>query len=446
MSAIPSERARAAPFESGLTEISHRLRETTAVTHSIWPLLAILTAFWCYVALSNVLYANSMQLSVSSVAPLLHMYAHWDARLLQHLFLYPLLVLCVWVSMSLGWRPPLRRIPVQLLIALAFATVASPALMVGEYLMGASAIVVVPEPAMVQSGSPVELSKSPATWTAAAGHHPRAKTSKGNKSPYWPDLSDAGDRAMCLATVISFLLTYGFGLALVNGFALYQRFRDAQVRSAALEKALNAAHLAALRMQLSPHTLFNLLHTIRGQIAWDPASAQSMVVQLGDLLRRLLNAGEREYSRLGDELQFVRLYLELQQKRFADRLAVWIAGIEHLPQLWVPSLILQPLVENAVVHGLADHTGPVVIRVEVSDEGETLTLRVVNTVAPDAVVGREGIGLRNVRERLAVQFGERAVFQSGELEPCIWIAEIRLPKLHDRHEPRGETARHTLTP
>jgi hypothetical protein len=65
-------------------------------------------------------------------------------------------------------------------------------------------------------------------------------------------------------------------------------------------------------------------------------------------------------------------------------------------------------------------------------------------VAPDAAVGREGIGLRNVRERLAVQFGERAVFQSGELEPGIWIAEIRLPKLHDGHEPRVEATRHAL--
>ena len=443
MSAIPSERARAAPFESGLTEISHRLRETTVVTHSVWPLLAILTAFWCYVALSNVLYANSMQLSVSNVAPLVRVYAHWDARLLQHLFLYPLLILCVWVSMSLGWRPALRRVPVQVLLALAFATLASPALMVGEYLTNAGTEIVVPDTAMHSGTPPAAMWKQPDAGSSAAHHHPM-KSSRGEQG-FWPDLSDAGDRAMCLATAITFLLTYGFGLALVNGFALYQRFRDAQVRSAALEKALNAAHLAALRMQLSPHTLFNLLHTIRGQIAWDPASAQSMVVQLGDLLRRLLNAGEREFSRLSDELQFVRLYLELQQKRFADRLAVWIAGIEHLPQLWVPSLILQPLVENAVVHGLADHTGPVVIRVEVSDEGETLTLRVVNTVAPDAVVGREGIGLRNVRERLAVQFGERAVFQSGELEPCIWIAEIRLPKLHDRHEPRSETGRHTLT-
>ena len=75
-------------------------------------------------------------------------------------------------------------------------------------------------------------------------------------------------------------------------------------------------------MQLSPHTLFNLLHTIRGQITWDPPAAQTMVVQLGDLLRRLLTAGEREFSRLTDELQFVTLYLELQQKRFADRLTI----------------------------------------------------------------------------------------------------------------------------
>jgi hypothetical protein len=438
MSATPSERARAAPFESGLAEISHRLRETAAVTHSVWPLLAILTAFWCYVAVSNVLYANSMQMSISDVAPNVRMYAHWDARLLQHLFLYPLLVLCVWLSMSLGWRPAVRRVPVQVLIAAMFSVLASPALMLGERLTGAPIMIMVE----AEHGGHWKADAAPPSGTAAAGHR-RAHSSAGSAgaNSYWPDMSDAGDRAVCLASAISFLLTYGFGLALVNGFALYQRFRDAQVRSAALERALNAAHLAALRMQLSPHTLFNLLHTIRSQIAWDPAAAQSMVVQLGDLLRRLLNAGEREYSRLSDELQFVRLYLELQQKRFADRLAVWIAGTEHLPQCWVPSLILQPLVENAVVHGLADHTGPVVIRVEVSAEGETLTLRVVNTVAPDAVVGREGIGLRNVRERLAVQFGGRAVFQSGELESGIWIAEIRLPKLHDGHEPRVEATR-----
>ena len=101
-----------------------------------------------------------------------------------------------------------------------------------------------------------------------------------------------------IASATNFLATYCFGVALMTGFAFYQRLRDAQLRSAALERALTRAHLAALRMQLSPHTLFNLLHTIRGQIIWDPPAAQTMVVQLGDLLRRLLSAGEREFSRL----------------------------------------------------------------------------------------------------------------------------------------------------
>jgi hypothetical protein len=444
MSAIPSEHTRPTPFEAGLAEISNRLRETSAVTHSVWPLLAILTAFWCYVALSNVLYASSMQISVHDVAP--HMFANWDARLLQHLFLYPFLILFVWLSMSVGWRPAARCIPVQLLVALVFAALAAPGLMLGERLTGASEKAAV----ATQPGQPASPGATMQPWHPASPGAPPARgvTQGPGKQPQpssgsWTEIFD--DRAMWIASATSFFLTYGFGLALINGFALYQRFRDAQLRGAALERALTAAHLATLRMQLSPHTLFNLLHTIRGQIAWDPSAAQSMVVQLGDLLRRLLSAGEREYSRLTDELQFVRLYLELQQKRFADRLAVWIADVEHLPQLWVPSLILQPLVENAVVHGLADHTGPVVIRVEVSIEGETLSLRVVNTVAPDTVVGLEGIGLRNVRERLAVQFGGHAVFQSGELETGIWIAEIRLPKLQEGPEPRTEAARRALS-
>ncbi len=393
MSATSSEHATVSPIEAGLAHLTSRVREASAASHSVWPLLAILTAFWCYVALSNVLYANSMQTSISSMAPG-HFFAHWDARLLQHAMLYPGLLLSVALSMRLGWQPPWRSVPLQLVIALTFSALAAPALKLGEQLVGDD------------EGS--------SHWAAIS-------------SQFFSHM----DQAMWIASATSFFLTYGFALALINGIALYQRFRDAQLRSAALERALTAAHLAALRMQLSPHTLFNLLHTIRGQISWDPAAAQSMVVQLGDLLRRLLTAGEREYSRLTDELQFVRLYLELQQKRFADRLTVWIADVEHFPQSWVPSLILQPLVENAVVHGLAAHTGAVMIRVEAAVEDDTLLLRVVNTVAQEPVVGPESIGIRNVRERLAVQFGDRATFQSGVSETGVWTAEIRLPRVEE---------------
>jgi LytS/YehU family sensor histidine kinase len=238
-----------------------------------------------------------------------------------------------------------------------------------------------------------------------------------------------------IASATSFLVTYGFGLALITSFGFYQRLRDSQLRSAALERALAAAHLAALRMQLSPHTLFNLLHTIRGQITWDPPAAQAMVVQLGDLLRRLLTAGEREFTRLGDELQFVHLYLQLQQKRFADRLGIAVPPRESAPLTWVPSLILQPLVENAVVHGLAGHEGAVSVRVEVSVVGETLVLRVANNLSPDwQGLHGPGIGLANVRERLSVQFGERATFSAGPEEGRQWVAEIHMPLLRDGPE------------
>jgi LytS/YehU family sensor histidine kinase len=192
-------------------------------------------------------------------------------------------------------------------------------------------------------------------------------------------------------------------------------------------------------MQLSPHTLFNLLHTIRGQIEWDPKSAQAMVVQLADLLRRLLSAGERDFSRLADELQFVRLYLELQQKRFADRLTIALPNPEDIPAVWLPSLILQPLVENAVVHGLAMHQGPVAINLRIESGADTLTLRVSNTVAPGKPLGDAGIGLKNVRERLSVQFGARASL-SAAVDGTEWIAEIVMPMIREPPPVRAAAA------
>jgi len=386
-------------------------------------LLIILTFYWMYVAFSNVLYANSMQKTLSMMSGGHMFFAPWDARLLQHVFMYPFLLGSVWASLRTGWQP-LRRVPVQVLLALVFCMLGQPSLSLGEHLLSVQHVM--------------------------GRHH--AWVVSGLWAAIWDDL----DFPVWTASTVSFLLTYGFGLALINGIALYQRFRDSQLHSAALERALTDAQLAALRMQLSPHTLFNLLHTIRGHISWDPAVAQSMVVQLGDLLRRLLSAGEREFSRLTDELEFVRLYLELQQKRFADRLTVQVADVEDLPPAWVPSLILQPLVENAVVHGLARHTGPVEVRVDAFIQGETLVLRVGNTIAQDAVVGRESIGLRNVRDRLALQFAGAASFTAGVADvgrpgavagpgpasesrvagASRWVAEVRMPLLREGPQAR----------
>ncbi|GAA0707193.1 hypothetical protein GCM10009105_05770 [Dokdonella soli] len=361
-------------------------------------LVLITTLFWSYVTLSNVLYAHSLQADVARISDLI-VFAPWGQRVLQHVLLFPALLGCYWASLRIGWTPT-WRVLAQSTLGVAFAALTF------------WAMVLV-----------IELLRLLQLQTAAAGQPPESIG------------------VLWIASFTNFFLSYGFGLTLVTGFALYQRFRDSELRVAALEREWGAARLAALRMQLSPHTLFNLLHTIRGQINWEPQVAQSMMVQLADLLRRLLSAGERDFSLLAEELRFVRLYLELQKQRFADRLTVVLPDLEAQPAIWVPSLILQPLVENAVVHGLAGHGGPIVICVEVLRSSDSLILRVVNTISPDHAIGCDGIGLSNVRERLAVQFGPQARLSAGPTDATTWVARLTMPVLREftqQHRPPGQ--------
>jgi hypothetical protein len=354
----------------------------------------VLTAFWIYVTVSNVLYAHNMALFMDP-GNRGHLFAAWPARSLQHLLLYPVLLLCVQLALRIGWRPWPRRVPLQIVLALVFALLASPLLGVSEHLLGES----------VEMTEPDDRMNMP--WQGPQSELP-----------------------LRIASATSFLLTYGFALALVSGFSLYQRFRDSELRRAALERAWNAARLAALRMQLSPHTLFNLLHTICGQIDWDPAAAQAMIIQLGDLLRRLLAAGETEFTPLAAEIEFASLYLKLQRQRFADRLTLSLPDPQTLPRAWVPSLILQPLIENAVVHGLAGHSAPVNVSIEVQSTAQQLQVIIRNTTG-SAAAGHGGIGLRNVSERLAVHFGERGALQVHSEQPLVWTAIVQLPLLRE---------------
>lgn len=358
------------------------------------PFLAITCLFWLYATVSAVLYTYGLSVSFSELTdePL---FAAWPMRVAQYLILLPPLLGCYGLSLRLGWRPIGRTLPLQIGLGVVFALLARPALAV----------------AMMLFGAPDEHDNSDLDETLD-----------------WIGLELF---TAWLASFMDFLIRYGFGLALLNSFAGYKRLRDAELRVTALEQQWGSARLAALRQQLSPHTLFNLLHTIRGQIAWDPQAAQAMVVQLADLLRRLLNAGERDFSTLADELQFVRQYLELQCRRFADRCSFELPDPAAVPEAWVPSLILQPLVENAVTHGLAGHDGPVKVEVTATVEGGVLRLRIANQTASTISGGAEGIGLRNVRERLAVQFGDRARFSAGPEAPDSWVAILELPLLRD---------------
>jgi hypothetical protein len=353
--------------------------------------VALLTAaFWAYVTLTDILYAEGMRIDVARFTTSM-VFAPWPLRLLQHVLVFPILTGCYWVSSRLGWTPLYQRLPLQVGLAILFA-------LLPFWMMDVANLIVY---------------RGIESWLPSGG-------------------PDKGDLAIWFATTVTGIATYGFGLALVSGAALYRRLHGLKLRNAELKSDWAGARLAALRTQLSPHTLFNLLHNIQAQIPWDPEVARSSVVSLAELLRRLLRAGERDFSLLSDEMHFVKLYFTLQLTRFADRLTVRLPDCERLPAVWVPSLILQPLVENAVIHGLDNHSGPVCVEVTVELAAEdALLLRVVNSAGAREMSEGSGIGLRNVRERLAVQFGGRASLHSSLRDTSTWVAELRLPVLRE---------------
>jgi two-component system, LytTR family, sensor kinase len=352
--------------------------------------LTLASLFWAYVTLTNIVYHEGMRIELREVTGII-VYYPWEYRLMQHVVMLPVLLLCYSIAVPIGWRPPRRRVPQQLALALGFSLLMFWAMPAG----GGIVHVIFGTPAV----------------------------------PF--GIFSKGDWAVWVSSTATGLLAYGFGLALLTGVATYRRYHQLQLHNSELRRDWAGARLAALRTQLSPHTLFNVLNTIQARISGEPEVAQTLIASLGDLLRGLLQAGERDFTQLRDELQFAELYLGLQVGRFADRLTVHVHNGADVPAVWVPSLILQPLVENAVVHGLADHSGPV--RIEVTWElfPASLELRVVNSTVSSDPARSTGLGLRNVRERLAVQFGGRALLTSAPLDASTWGATLHLPVLRE---------------
>jgi sensor histidine kinase YesM len=352
--------------------------------------LTLASLFWAYVTLTDIVYHEAMRIELSEMTGIM-VFFPWQYRLMQHVLMLPPLLLCYATAVRLGWRPAGRRVPQQLALALGFSLLMFWMMLAGGWILHAV------------FGTPA--------------------------APF--GIFSKGDWAVWVSSTATALLAYGFGLALISGVATWRRYHELQLRNSELRRDWAGARLAALRTQLSPHTLFNVLHTIQARISGEPEVAQTLIASLGDLLRGLLQAGERDFTQLRDELQFVELYLGLQIGRFADRLTVHVQNGADVPAVWVPSLILQPLVENAVVHGLADHSGPVRIEVTYELSPDRLQLRVVNSTVSSDTARTAGLGLRNVRERLAVQFGERAVLTSGRMDSSTWQATLTLPVLRE---------------
>jgi two-component system, LytTR family, sensor kinase len=228
------------------------------------------------------------------------------------------------------------------------------------------------------------------------------------------------------------LLAYGAIVGIVYATDFYQRYRERELMASQLSAQLAQAQLHALRMQLNPHFLFNAMNTIAMQVRRSANDdAVRMLAGLSDLLRYMLEDGRPPEVPLNDELAFVRRYLAIEQVRFQDRLRVEIDAGPETGEALVPTLILQPLVENAIRHGISRRAqaGHITIRsrrlgdsllLEVRDDGPGL----LSSVTPSPGTG---LGLRNVRARLQQLYGDAHSLDLVDAPSGGVEATIRLP-------------------
>jgi signal transduction histidine kinase len=240
---------------------------------------------------------------------------------------------------------------------------------------------------------------------------------------------------------------YWLVLIAINALDYYHSFRVAEVKASELRAQLAQAQLRALKMQLHPHFLFNTLNSISALLHRDTEAADQMVARLGDFLRLTLeNSGDQEVT-LEQEMEFLRCYLEIETVRFHDRLSVETEIEPQTLQARVPNLILQPLVENAIRHGISRQSAPgrLVIRaarrdarllLQVEDNGPGLSLiseggaphAPANATASGATrTATGGVGLANTRARLEHLYGAEHRFELTRAAPRGMLVTLEIP-------------------
>ena len=243
-----------------------------------------------------------------------------------------------------------------------------------------------------------------------------------------------------LSSFLAFAATYGAFQYLVNywgvvgiheGLRILERHREEEMEVSRLESQLAHARLQALKMQVNPHFLFNTLNAVAARMHGEPAAADKMLVKLGQLVRRSLEQNPEQEVRLEQELLFMRDYLEIEALRFGSGLVVRFEVPTALLDALVPAFLLQPLLENAIKHGLAGRGGRGTLQVRATQEEARLVLEVQDDgIGPrpafQATPGM-GIGLRNTTQRLEQMFGREQSFELRFPEEGGALARLSLP-------------------
>ena len=345
----------------------------------------LVTAFWLFIALASALETSllqSAQIRQSSLVALM--------RLLPWIFLTPLVV---WTSsvytLERGtWK---KSIWAYLVVcAFSLATI------------GSFAYLVPPPPLMISGQDPAAVRRMQRQPRNAA--------------------------FLVLRRVTLQLPTFWGLVGVAHALRFYERARVREVREADLETRLAQARLQALRMQLHPHFLFNTLNSIACLVHEKPYVAEEMIESLSELLRVSLSHSDRQEVTVREELQFLDRYLHIEQTRFGERLRVEKRIDPETAGALVPTLVLQPLVENAVRHGIERQIAPGCISIVIERTGAELRLAVSDNGGSGHPPNlKEGVGLTNTRARLKELYGEAG---SLELHPGAaegFLAEVRIP-------------------
>ena len=227
------------------------------------------------------------------------------------------------------------------------------------------------------------------------------------------------------------ILVYWSLFGVCQGISNFRRSQQRERRAVELEARLTRSKLQALRMQINPHFLFNTLNAISTLIYVNPRAADEMIGDLSELLRRCLDSVEEQEIPLGRELEFIGAYIGIEQKRFGDRLRIEQNVPGELLSALVPALLLQPLVENAIRHGIEPQRAPGLITIQASREAGSLCLIVTDNGKGPAEntrpADRRGIGLANTQARLEILYGQNQQFSFGKAEPRGGRVEIKIP-------------------
>ena len=245
------------------------------------------------------------------------------------------------------------------------------------------------------------------------------------ETPYMEMISDTWR----IRFVAGFLLISSLSMFSLLWYSQEEQ-KEMEARKAEIEKLNKEAELFKLRQQLQPHFLFNSLNSISALTVSNPEKSRQMINQLSEFLRGTLKKDEQQWNTLEEELQHLELYLEIEKVRFGNRLQTSITWEEGVNQLKLPSLLLQPVVENAIKFGLYDTTGEVHIKLEASVFENNLKIVVQNPFDPEtAQPGKgAGFGLSSIQRRLFLLFARHDLLKT-EKDDQHFITTILIPQI-----------------